>query len=384
MRSFQWDVIAQVRVGRDKGAWVPVIGQSARALEWWMDQAHWLEGVPFQVPSHQEIVFTDASTKGWGVAFQGSMWSGTWLRPDRHINWLELRAVLVALQLLQFRLKGKTVIFMIDNSTTVSYLNKQGGGGEDEVAIAPQVVNENTEVSPCDTADHIPETHRGSVERLGGPGLKGGTGDTFGVVPLTMHVQVAGQSVSLGYTMGGHVRKQSKSQVKRINITVRGLTSASSRYTKLPMAIEGDVCVSSDVRSGTISATSENRGAIQDPPGTAGEPTGEVATHAQQSAEEENDAIPIGARHATPATLGSQSPESRVSEPASGLPGEGRLNLLGFSDNVINRIGKSRATSTRKHYQLQWDLFVTWATEQKLNPLDASLPLLTSFMDYLF
>ena len=27
---------------------------------------------------------------------------------------------------------------------------------------------------------------------------------------------------------------------------------------------------------------------------------------------------------------------------------------------------------------------MTWATEQKLNPLDASLPLLTSFMDYLF
>ena len=79
-----------------------------------------------------------------------------------------------------------------------------------------------------------------------------------------------------------------------------------------------------------------------------------------------------------------QSPEYRVGESASGVPGKGRFKLLGFSDNVINRIGKSRATSTRKHYKSQWDLFVTWATEQKLNPLDASLPLLTSFMDYLF
>ena len=269
-----------------------------------------------------------------------------------------------------------------DRQLDHSLLSEQTGGNE--VASAPQVVNENTEVSPCDTADHSPETHRGSVERLGGPGLKGGTGGTFGVVPLTMHVPVGGQSVSLGTTTGGHVRKQSKSQVKRIHIPVPGLTSVSSRCTKLPMAIEGDVCVSSDVRSGTISATSENRGAVQDPPGTAVEPTGEVATHAQQPAGEENDSIPSGARHATPTTLGSQSPESRVSEPASGVPGEGRLKLLGFSDNVINRIGKSRATSTRKHYKSQWDLFVTWATEQKLNPLDASLPLLTSFMDYLF
>ena len=114
------------------------------------------------------------------------------------------------------------------------------------------------------------------------------------------------------------------------------------------------------------------------------EPTGEVVTHAQQPTKEENDSIPGGARHTTPTTLESQSPESRVSEPASGVPGEGRLKLLGFSDCVINRIGKSRATSTRKHYKSQWDLFVTWATEQKLNPLDASLPPLTSFMDYLF
>ena len=149
-----------------------------------------------------------------------------------------------------------------------------------------------------------------------------------------MHVPVGDQSVPLGTTTGGHVRKQSKSQVKRIHIPVPGLTSVSSGCNKLPVAIEGDVCVSSDVRSGTISATSENRGAVQDPPGTAVEPTGEVATHAQQPAGEANDSIPSGARHATPTTLESQSPESRVSEPASGVPGEGRLKLLGFPDNV--------------------------------------------------
>ena len=33
---------------------------------------------------------------GVGVAFQGKMWSGVWQRPNHHINWLELRAVLVA------------------------------------------------------------------------------------------------------------------------------------------------------------------------------------------------------------------------------------------------------------------------------------------------
>ena len=85
------------------------------------------KGIPFQVAPPQEIVFTDASSKEWGVTFKGTMWSGTWQRTSHHINWLELRAVLVAIQHLQFRLKGKTTIFMIDNATTVSYLMKQGG-----------------------------------------------------------------------------------------------------------------------------------------------------------------------------------------------------------------------------------------------------------------
>ena len=50
----------------------------------------------------------------------------------------------------------------------------------------------------------------GSVERLGGLGLKGGTGDTFGVVPLTTYVPVGDQSVTLGTTKGGHVHNTVK------------------------------------------------------------------------------------------------------------------------------------------------------------------------------
>ena len=83
----------------------------------------------------------------------------------------------------------------------------------------------------------------------------------------------------------------------------------------------------------------------QDSPGTA------VEHHSQLSTEEENDPIPGGTGLAASTTLGSQPSEPRVSNPASGVPGEGRLKTLGFSDNVINRIGKSRASSTRMHYK---------------------------------
>ena len=69
MRLFQLDVIRQVRAERNGNAWVPVIGQSAKALGWWTHVPHWQIGVPFQIAPPQEIVFTDVSTMEWGVAF---------------------------------------------------------------------------------------------------------------------------------------------------------------------------------------------------------------------------------------------------------------------------------------------------------------------------
>lgn len=54
---------------------------------------------------------------------------GLWLigRTPPHINFLELKAVLLALQSFQPMLQGSTVTILSDNSTAVAYINKQGG-----------------------------------------------------------------------------------------------------------------------------------------------------------------------------------------------------------------------------------------------------------------
>ena len=55
--------------------------------------------------------------------------SGTWTHTDHklHINCLELKAVIHALQHWAQVLRGHQVIIATDNSTVVSYINKQGG-----------------------------------------------------------------------------------------------------------------------------------------------------------------------------------------------------------------------------------------------------------------
>ena len=74
-------------------------------------------------------IFTDASSQGWGAHMGDSKISGIWTRIDRklHINCLELKTVTCALQHWAPLLQGHQVMIATDNSTVVSYINKQGG-----------------------------------------------------------------------------------------------------------------------------------------------------------------------------------------------------------------------------------------------------------------
>ena len=74
-------------------------------------------------------IFTDASTQGWGAHMGDSQVSGTWTHTDcrLHISCLELKAVFHALQHWAQMLQGHQVMIATDNSTVVSYINKQGG-----------------------------------------------------------------------------------------------------------------------------------------------------------------------------------------------------------------------------------------------------------------
>ena len=73
--------------------------------------------------------FTDASTQGWGAHMGDSQILGFWTLTDRklHINCLEIKAVVCALQHWAPMFQGHQVMIATDNSTVVSYINKQGG-----------------------------------------------------------------------------------------------------------------------------------------------------------------------------------------------------------------------------------------------------------------
>ena len=74
-------------------------------------------------------IFTDASIEGWGTHLDEHTARGTWSLPESklHLNYLELKAVFLALKEFQSLCCNKTVLIATDNTTVVAYINKEGG-----------------------------------------------------------------------------------------------------------------------------------------------------------------------------------------------------------------------------------------------------------------
>ena len=88
-----------------------------------------LEGKPFAPPPPSLVITTDASGQGWGAVLHPHHVSGVWSKEEAldHINSLELKAVILALQNLESLVVGHSVLIRSDNMTVVSFINHQGG-----------------------------------------------------------------------------------------------------------------------------------------------------------------------------------------------------------------------------------------------------------------
>ena len=72
---------------------------------------------------------TDASNAGWGAHLNQESTGGLWSQHEKHlhINLLELKAVFLALQFFKKNCSNNLVLIASDNTSVVSYINKQGG-----------------------------------------------------------------------------------------------------------------------------------------------------------------------------------------------------------------------------------------------------------------
>ena len=97
-------------------------------LKWWIDNiTHSHKSLTVSNPD--VILTTDASNLGWGAVLDGQDTGGLWgpTEQEFHINYLEMKAVLLGLKSLCKDCHDIHICVQSDNTTAVAYINSMGG-----------------------------------------------------------------------------------------------------------------------------------------------------------------------------------------------------------------------------------------------------------------
>ena len=135
-RYLQREVATCISLGAD---WDLKISPSAIArkdLLWWIDCPNPLPPRPMSPFIPELQLTTDSSSDGWGAyTSQGIEAYGFWSDEESflHNNFLETKAVLFAFQSLLRDTYNTSVHIRSDNSTTISYINNQGGVRSEDI-----------------------------------------------------------------------------------------------------------------------------------------------------------------------------------------------------------------------------------------------------------
>ena len=129
MRPIQWHLKNNWRIPESLEKVIPLPRSLHPHLQWWLEEGNVLQGQPLHPLHHALQIFTDASKEGWGAHLNEHTARGSWSVPERklHINYLELKAVFLALKEFQNLCIGKIVLVATDNTIVVAYINKEGG-----------------------------------------------------------------------------------------------------------------------------------------------------------------------------------------------------------------------------------------------------------------
>ena len=129
MRPIQWHLKNHWHVPEVSEKEIPLPRSLYPHLQWWLDENNVLSGQPLHPLQHALQLFTDASNEGWGAHLGDHTAKGVWSDSESqlHINFLELKAVLLALKKFEQQCWGQIILIATDNTAVVSYINKEGG-----------------------------------------------------------------------------------------------------------------------------------------------------------------------------------------------------------------------------------------------------------------
>ena len=112
MRPIQWHLKRHWRIPESLEKVIPIPSSLQPHLQWWLQEDNVVTGQPLHPVKHALQIFTDASKEGWGAHLNEHTARGIWSLPESkvHINYLELKAVFLALKEFQSLCTCKIVL----------------------------------------------------------------------------------------------------------------------------------------------------------------------------------------------------------------------------------------------------------------------------------
>ena len=157
MRPIQWHLKNNWRVPESLEKIIPIPKSLHPHLQWWLEESK-VQGQALHPIKHALQIFTDASKEGWGTHLNEHTARGSWSLPESklHINYLELKAVFLALKEFPDLCSDKIVLVATDNTTVVSYINKEGGMRSGSLCVLWRILTWCTRQQVTLKARHIP------------------------------------------------------------------------------------------------------------------------------------------------------------------------------------------------------------------------------------
>ena len=110
---------------------ISINGMIRSHLQWWINPIRFETGTSIHPPDPKFFLYRDASHYGWGAHLEPTTLSfhGRWTenQSQLHINMLEMMAIRLALKQAKTFIHHSCIMISTDNTTVVSYINKQGG-----------------------------------------------------------------------------------------------------------------------------------------------------------------------------------------------------------------------------------------------------------------
>ena len=381
MRPIQWHLKRNWRIPESLHKRIPLPRSLHPHLQWWLQEDNVLTGQPLHPLQHALQIFTDASKEGWGAHLNEYIARGTWSLPESklHINYLELKAVFLALKEFQKLCIGKMVLVATDNTTVVAYINKEGGM-RSRPTVCPTL--ENLDLVHREASDSEGTTHSRPPKCSGRQTVQIRSDHPNRMVPparnLPSHMrQVASASNrSLCYEV--------QQQTAPVRITGSGPQGHCSGCTQFVMGGPGRIRLPTDSHIG------QSGGEV------ARLPVPEVDHYCPGVAQHDMVLGPSGNVQPDPITSASiakptdsalqSDPSQESDKPKSPrmAPRATAIKEQGFSEAVATRIEAPQRGSTRSVYEAKWAIFTKWCITNQVDFRTPPVKSVADFLMYLF